>query len=235
MKQNKILFFFVYLGDCHSNDDDVHKRILIVKEELEYLNNTLSDKDIFDTKYIIPVAPLRYHDLVKSLADKYSLTIYNDNIGDTNLFEYPAYLAMSEYSNSHPNCLFFYGHAKGTGNPNPISYEIYKLNIKMLLIENIEFYFNDNINKVCLFPSQHGWAWHNFFWVKSDYIKTKELSISDNRYYYESFIGDFNNEFGYKECISPWPINYNFNGFNVKDYYNPEDLSKMGYMFDTKY
>lgn len=233
MGYSKIFFFFVYLGDKDSTDEEVQKRLPLIIKEFELLNSTLANKKVFDTKFLISVAPKRYHHLIRCLAEEYDFTLYKDDIGETNLFEYPAFLAMHEMSNEYPDSLFCYAHAKGSGNRDPHSFDIYKLNIEMLLVDNVESFFsNKEIQKVTLFPSEHGWAWHNFFWVRSDYINKKELIITDYRYYYESFIGEIGNPFGFKQCISPWPTDFNFNGFEVKEWYVPDDLSEMVYLFN---
>ncbi len=233
MEYDKIFFFFIYLGDQDSTDEDVQKRLPLIIKELELLNNTLANKKVFDTKFLISVAPTRYHYLIRCLAEEYGFTLYNNEIGETNLFEYPAFLAMHEMSNEYPNSLFCYAHAKGSGNPDPYSFDIYKLNIEMLLVDNIESFFsNKEIQKVALFPSEHGWAWHNFFWTRSDYINKKELIITDYRYYYEGFIGEIGNPLGFKQCVAPWPMDFNFNGFNVKEWYIPDDLSEMVHLFN---
>jgi len=234
MKYIKILFFFIYLGDQESTDNEVEKRLPLIKKELDLLKDILKNKEIFDNKFLIAVAPQRYHHLIRNLAEEYSLTLYKDNIGETNLFEYPAFLAMHEIANEYPDSLFYYAHAKGAGNPVPHSFDIYKLNMEKLIIENIDIFFHDKKIKIaCLFPSDRGWAWHNFFWVRSNYLMKKDLVISDYRYYYESFIGEINDLVGYKQCISPWPTDFNFNGFNVMEWYCPEDISteKMSFLF----
>ena len=59
---------------------------------------------------------------------------------------------------------------------------------------------NSNINKIGFLPSNEGWMWFNFFWARGNYLITcDEPIITDNRYYYESWLGsgDKNNGISY--------------------------------------
>jgi hypothetical protein len=221
----KILFFFLYIGDNLSSIEEVDKRILHAKKEMNCLSEVINGSNVFDEKYLIPVAPSTYDRIIRNITTYHNLEIYKDNIYNVNMYEYPAFLAMKEKALENSNSLFFYAHAKGTGNPSPDSFNIFKLHVSRLLASDIDNIFLDKkINKVGLFPSMEGWLWHNFFWVRSDYLINKELIITDNRYKYESYIGEAKDINNYKTCFSPLSLGERLGEFETKQYYHPDDL-----------
>jgi hypothetical protein len=61
----------------------------------------------------------------------------------------------------------------------------------------IRLFENENINKVGLWPSDQGYIWLNFFYIRGGYLKQPPL-ITDYRYYYEEYIGKCD----YLDCYS---------------------------------
>jgi hypothetical protein len=54
-----------------------------------------------------------------------------------------------------------------------------------------EFKKNPKLDSAMIFPSEHGFAWYNFFWVRSSYVKKHlpEPKYTKHRYYWEHWIG----------------------------------------------
>ena len=122
-----------------------------------------------------------------------------------NLFEYYGIKKLYDLSQTEPNKIYLYFHSKGMFNYRGIGDERTKEEIiltKTIInpwssVLNI-FKNNLNINIMGMFPSTGGWIWFNFFWIRGSYIKNKcdDPKITDNRYYYESWIADINNPKG---------------------------------------
>jgi hypothetical protein len=49
---------------------------------------------------------------------------------------------------------------------------------------------NKTIDKACVFPDKSGICWFNFFWCRGSFLKNlPEPKITNDRYYYEQYIG----------------------------------------------
>lgn len=227
LSMRKFLFFFLYLGDEQASIKDVVFRLALVDQELTHIQNRLAASNLqFEKMYVIPVCPTRYDTILHELIQTYGYTIYQDQIVRENLFEYPAFVAMQQAAEQNPDALFFYTHSKGTGHYHPLSYEIFHRHMTRLLVENIEDYFKDpSIKKVGLFPSEKGWIWHNFFWIKAQYLLSKNALIKDdNRFYYESYIGNKDGPVAYTECLSLLKGDPSIK-FEALDFYAPESIN----------
>jgi hypothetical protein len=68
-----------------------------------------------------------------------------------------------------------------------------------------EFNKNKSVDVVCAIPHINGFAYFNFFWVRSSYVRNycARPEISDNRYIWEVWIG---NEFSRKKKIITYTI-----------------------------
>jgi len=124
-----------------------------------------------------------------------------------NQFEYPGLKLLYDLSqNSSSN--FLYIHSKGMVYNN--NYSIRSIAEQPALRSTL-FYWkkaifilknNVNINKVGLWPSDKGYMWLNFFYIRGSYIKNPPI-ISDYRYYYEEYIASANNKFkDWTDCYS---------------------------------
>lgn len=128
--------------------------------------------------------------LLKNVTNKVQFTKTTKN-----LYEYPGIHMLYEKGRQYPEKIFLYFHSKGM-----VFYE----NDQRLLLEKLltkkmvigwkpileVFQQNPQVAKVCLAPSPEGWCWYNFFWVRGKYFKgCNEPIISDNRYYYEDYLG----------------------------------------------
>jgi len=71
--------------------------------------------------------------------------------------------------------------------------------------EVINIFKNKNINKVTFGCSKerNNWGWYNFYWVRGSYLKKCEKPIiTDNRFYYEEYLGTQCNKNNIDECYS---------------------------------
>jgi hypothetical protein len=115
-----------------------------------------------------------------------------------NNYEYEGMKKIYDIANKEPDKLFIYIHSKGmyhlniSNNNNQRFYQEKTLTRTLInpwksIVEI--FNNNKNIMKVGLCPALGGWIWFNFFWVRGDYIRSCENpKITDNRYYYESWL-----------------------------------------------
>jgi len=153
----------------------------IINEAIDLINNSLNDID----------------------KNKYNIITTNYNN-----YEYYGIKKLYDISLLEPDKLYIYLHSKGmlnwyNNNLNKRSEDEENLtrNTIYLWRDIIDvFEKNQNINKIGFIPSQDGWIWFNFFWTRGTYLITCENPIiTDNRYYYESWLnsGDKNNGISY--------------------------------------
>jgi len=135
--------------------------------------------------------------------NKYNIDTTNDNH-----YEYHGIKKMYDVAKSEPDKLFIYLHSKGmfhwyNNNSNKRSEDEQNLTkYAIYLWRDIvtTFEHNPNINKIGHVPAEEGWIWFNFFWTRGSYLITCENPIiTDNRYYYESWLssGDKNQGISY--------------------------------------
>ena len=120
----------------------------------------------------------------------------------TNQFEYPGLKLLYDLS-KHSSDIFLYIHSKGMVYNNHYSIrsiaEQPSFRVTLYYYQKaIDTLKNNNlINKVGIWPSDQGYIWLNFFYIRGGYLK-KGPEISDYRYYYEEFIGNGD----YTDCYS---------------------------------
>uniref|UniRef100_A0A6C0DRB2 Uncharacterized protein n=1 Tax=viral metagenome TaxID=1070528 RepID=A0A6C0DRB2_9ZZZZ len=167
------------------------------------------------------------------------LSNYNENVVFTytyeNLYEYPGILSLYEECNKNPEKIYLYFHSKGMffyQNDERLLDEIIIFKLVITNWKNVINIFNNNnkINKVSFGCSKEGFCWYNFFWVRGEYItKCNRPKITDDRYYYESYIGEENENSTFLDC-------YNLVENNAKDYYSSGEihdvLSRYKYFFN---
>jgi hypothetical protein len=122
---------------------------------------------------------------------------YNIDFHNKNHFEYYGIKKLYDLAQNDPDKLYVYLHSKGMVFHNTESkrnkVEEYLTNNLLNNYKKIINIFeeNENITKVASFPSTKGFAWFNFFYVRGSYLKKcKEPIISNDRFYYESYLGD---------------------------------------------
>lgn len=223
----KKLFFFAFIGTDAESTDTITFRFNYVFQQMIYLSEILRNLPIFDKCYVIFTSPSHLDDILFNICEKLNFNLYPIpfNFYRDNVFEYPGMKAMKEESENDNDSLFYYCHSKGSGCPSSLSELIFKFHIKECLTYDIDHIFNNvDIQKAGLFPSQEGWLWHNFFWVRSSYFSTKELKLEEDRYKYESLVGEKGNVDGYR-AVFPFLINSSFfKPFPRKRFYMPIDL-----------
>jgi hypothetical protein len=125
-----------------------------------------------------------------------------------NLYEYPGLKLLYDLSQKNPYSTLFYMHTKGMvfscENKNTRN-ESEKILLRNTIYHHdkiTEIFQNQSINKIGLFPSEHGSIWFNFFWIRASYLINKKApnKIIDTRFDYEHYIG-FDNQY-YDDCYS---------------------------------
>lgn len=141
-----------------------------------------------------------------------------------NQFEYPAFKLTHDLAKQYPESTFLYFHSKGmTHNLHSRSLEERLLLTKTFenWRKNIQLLNKENKQKAGLFPSEEGWVWYNFWYAKGEYLaKCDEPKITDDRYYYEAWLGRANPEktVPNNDCLSLFKIK------NVpKQYFTPRE------------
>ena len=145
-----------------------------------------------------------------------------------NLYEYPGILKLYKTAVSDPDKIYLYFHSKGmvfsdqTNQRTTLEKNVY--NVVILNWKNAINIFdnNPNINKVCCGCSEKGFCWYNFFYIRGEYLqKCNKPIISDNRYYYETYIADEYPNASYSDC-------YNLLEDNKKAFFSQDDLAFLG-------
>lgn len=125
-----------------------------------------------------------------------------------NVFEYPGIKTVYDVSNENEdNTIILYFHSKGmTSNchlhrKNLFNYTIFPY--KQIIIE---FNNNDKLDVAAILPHPNGFAYFNFFWVRSSYVRKwlPEPRITTDRFYWEYWIGPPDSKKG--EVITYSPI-----------------------------
>jgi hypothetical protein len=128
--------------------------------------------------------------------------IYDIEFHKDNHYEYQGIKKLYDLSQIHHDRFFLYIHSKGMfhwydNNPNKRWEDEVSLSKNTIYmwkdILNV-FELNPHFMKIGLLPSSHDdFIWFNFFWVRGSYLKTCECPIiTDNRYYYESWLSTSN-------------------------------------------
>lgn len=124
----------------------------------------------------------------------FSFTISSNN---KNQYEYPGIKLMYDVAQNNPDRILFYMHSKGmvfTNYKNRRSEcELLWLRYTVKDYEKVIRIFNEQkeINKIGLMAGKENYIYCNFFWIKTNYLKSLiPPVITDNRYYYEEYIGN---------------------------------------------
>ena len=149
----------------------------------------------------------------KKLINKVTLNVvYSESY--LNQYEYPGLKLLYDLCQTEKDSIFLYMHSKGMVFNNPKNEknefqrnEFEKTTLRGTLyyherakyvFENIKF-----INKVGLWPSEKGFIWVNFFYIRSGYLKVPPI-ITNDRWWYEEYIGNIGNigNGNYLDCYS---------------------------------
>lgn len=111
-----------------------------------------------------------------------------------NVYEYPGIKTVYDISDEKDdNTLILYFHSKGmTSNLHDLRKRLFNVTIKNYKEAIKEFENNNEIDVICALPHPNGFAYFNFFWIKSSYVKkwVPEPTIQKNRYMWEIWIGN---------------------------------------------
>ena len=148
---------------------------------------------------------------LKNLLSKKYSKIEIKNIYKENVYEYPGIKTLYQIAEDDDNICILYFHSKGmTSNQHQTREYLFKYTIENYMEGINEFKKNNNLDVVCAIPHINGFAYFNFFWVRSSYVRNycSRPEISDNRYIWEVWIG---NEFSRKKNIITYSpiIKYN--------------------------
>jgi len=218
------IVYFAYLGDDYDSHDTISKRLSYIKAQLSWLHSCLERNTNNYTVTVVSTCPSFIREELLDLVQCYGFQSY-PILNSVNTFEYHGFCCLMDIArNSDLDDYIFYCHSKGVVNRLPESENIFKMHTYFLLQDNVFENLPINIKKIGLFPSQHGWMWHNFFWISVQDLASKNLLLSENRYYYESFIGNFSNELSYVDCLAYRPPDFDKIGFAEQKFYIPSEL-----------
>lgn len=166
--------------------------------------------------------------LKKILTKKYS-KIKLINVSDKNTFEYPGFKTLYEISQDE-KCVILYFHSKGvTSGLDEARKLLFDYTIKNYKVYLNEFIKDNSIDVACAIPHTEGFAYYNFFWVNSEYVRNfcKKPEISNNRFLWETWIGSKNCNKKNVNVFSPIKIdtpisneNYRLTHPQVRNIYN---------------
>jgi hypothetical protein len=194
----------------------------IVMEQL----NMLKLLEIYNTADIyMSVISTNNEDLesLKILLNKYFSKIILINIYHENLYEYPGIKTVYEIADNDDNTIILYFHSKGmTSNQHNHRIKLFNYTIKNYYKYINEFINNKDLEVACMAPSNSGFAYFNFFWVRSSYVynycsqpKNTSEYIKHERYTWEVWLG---NSYSKKKNIVTFSplIKYNTLGDNIE-------------------
>jgi hypothetical protein len=119
------------------------------------------------------------------------------NLFSDNLYEYPGIKAVYDISLGEDSVILYF-HTKGmtSGEKNNGNHTLRKILFKNV-IENFNLYLdefkkNDTLDVGTILPSEFGFAWYNFFWVRSGYVQKYCIppEFTSHRYYWERWLGN---------------------------------------------
>lgn len=167
--------------------------IPIVTEQLDALKSLELYERAKNIYFSVIADDCELEKLKSLLNDKYS-KIEIINHYQENLYEYPGIKAIYDISNENEdNTILLYFHSKGmTSNSHDERRSLFKYTIQNYRHALEAFEKDKNIDVVCALPHSCGFAFYNFFWTRSSYIKkwVNEPVPTTNRYIWECWIGN---------------------------------------------
>ena len=150
-------------------------------------------------------------------------------VSEENTFEYIGFKTLYKISKKE-KCPILYFHSKGvTSGHDDIRKTLYNYTIKNYKTYLSEFEKNDNLDVACAIPHSEGFAYFNYFWINSEYVKNfcKSPEINKNRFVWEFWIGNKNCSKDKVNTFSPIKIDppitnedYRLTHKQVKEIYN---------------
>jgi hypothetical protein len=220
----KNIIYYAYFGDSATDCETFSHNLLYIKKQLSWLRSIVEYHLNTYKVYVVVTCPADFREKVIDVINFNNFEVYHLH-NSLNNFEYHGFFCLKEISkNLNKDDFIFYCHSKGVINRSFVAENIFKMHTYLLLQEEILKNLPLNIKKIGLFPSEYGWLWHNFFWINSTELNKKDLIISNDRHYYESFVGNFSDKLAYINCIAYRPNDFDTIGFPNKKYYLPDDL-----------
>lgn len=202
MKEKIKIVYFAYLSPNNWEP--------IVLEQL----NSLKSLGLYDLADNIYISVSSGHNELKRLkqhiwAKFKKIEIINHF--DQNHYEYPGLRAVWDLSQQDDSIILYF-HTKGMTSGLKIAGQNDTRRVLFKhTISNYENYINEfkthpEMEVGCVFPSEFGFAWYNFFWVRSSYVKNNlpEPKTIGNRYYWERWIGNEHSSKKDINCYSPF-------------------------------
>lgn len=183
------IVYFAYL-----NTDDWEP---IVLEQLNSLRNT-GLYELADNIYISLVCDDVRLKRIKQLIWAKFKKIEIINRYNGNFYEYPGLEAVYSLSQKDDDSIILYFHTKGmtSQKKHPGNASI-RQNLFKHTIDNYQIYLdhfkkNEDLDVGGIFISEFGFAWYNFFWINSKYVKNHlpKPEFTSHRYYWERWIGN---------------------------------------------
>jgi len=220
------IIYYAYLGDDSTDASTLVSRLSYIERQLLWIKKCITCDARTNLNVIVAITcPVTHDDIINRLVISFDFSLY-PLVNRRNTFEYHGFTCLMDIASKiSPSDFIFYCHSKGVVNKSAIALSIFKMHTSLLLNENILLSDFDKYDKIGLFPSEYGWMWHNFFWIKAQFLLQKKLRNLSNRHYYESFIGDFSNPNGYASCYAHRPEIFEVNGFINKPFYNASDIN----------
>ncbi len=220
----KTIFYYAYVGDSSTSANDIQWRLQYINEQMAFIS-TLARKNNIYSLFVVATIPEEHDSALIKIATEHNFCLYTKLTSRENCYEYPGFAAIRDFAESaHPDHLIYYCHSKGSVNISERARGVFKyhqvININAHITNTLET--EKKFLKAGLYPSKTGFLWHNFFWIKAGYLKTKTIKKSSNRYYYESLIED--NEEGHKSVLCTLFIKPPREDFEILEYFNSSDI-----------
>jgi hypothetical protein len=115
-----------------------------------------------------------------------------------NSYEYPGIKSLWDTAKNSEDCVILYFHTKGISETSKkrgggkFRKILFDGTIKNYQVYLNEFRKKPTLDSAMMFPSENYFAWYNFFWIRSSYVKNylPEPQITKDRYYWERWIGN---------------------------------------------
>lgn len=150
---------------------------------------------------------------------------HNIHTSNENLFEYPGIKLAHDLSLVQPDHLYLYFHSKGMVFHDQAG----RLPQEMVLFRSVVtdwhkvlsiFEELKTVNKVGYAASYAGFMWGTFFWVRGSYLsRCQPPAVTEDRYFFESYIGHCGPCMSFIDC-------YSLQSDNEKEWYTPGEVTE---------
>lgn len=220
----KTIFYYAYIGDDSTPIEDLMWRLDYINNQMEFISYLAKQCNI-TSLFTVATLPKQCDGMFMQIATKHNFCIYTKFTSRINQFEYPGFAAIKDFADSaHPEHLIYYSHSKGSANRSNRSLGIFNyhqvININCDVIARLQ---QKDIVKAGLYPSKTGFLWHNFFWVKANYLTKKIIKASLDRHYFESLIGGDGDDTSHKTMGTLY-IKPPEGNFKIMEHYEAKDI-----------